>query len=173
MELFHGTRKRFKSFDLSFKGTGEAGKIDGFWFTDNFIGARNHALFQNRNHEPALVYRCSLESYAVIADHSKPLAQQPEVAARLYSGLPVSISLKESIDWHCFSEPVYQKRQGKILYVDNRGLSDDEQILIYKRCGIHGVYDWEGMFTDAYLHGTTTVIFDSSVLQIEEIIEVR
>ncbi|STS86266.1 Uncharacterised protein [Klebsiella variicola] len=49
MQLFHGTRQRFEKFDVSFMGTGEAGEIPACWFTDNFKGARHHALRVNRN----------------------------------------------------------------------------------------------------------------------------
>ncbi|MBO1456246.1 hypothetical protein J4H05_21960 [Enterobacter hormaechei] len=33
------------------------------------------------------------------------------------------------------------------------------------------LYDWEGIFTDSYLHGTTTVIFDTSAVAIIDKIE--
>ncbi|OAT16016.1 hypothetical protein M977_04666 [Buttiauxella gaviniae ATCC 51604] len=53
----------------------------------------------------------------------------------------------------------------------NRHVDSDEMIRLYLNCGIQGVYDWEGMFTDSYLHGTTTVIFDTSVVDIIDSIE--
>lgn len=54
-ELFHGTRQKFDNFDTRFKGTGEVGDIAACWFTDNFAGARNHALYKNLNDTPSCV----------------------------------------------------------------------------------------------------------------------
>ncbi|HBR3924051.1 TPA: hypothetical protein L9T71_005242 [Klebsiella pneumoniae] len=75
MQLFHGTRQRFEKFDVSFMGTGEAGEIPACWFTDNFKGARHHALRVNHNPGQALVYQCGLKPGAIIADYSKPLIE--------------------------------------------------------------------------------------------------
>lgn len=174
MELFHGTRQRFAQFDAAFKGTGESGDIDACWFTDNFNGARSHALYKNRNPGAPLVYRCELMPEALIADHSKPLAKQPAIAERLrrYTSVGLSCSLGEGADWHALKMPFYQTYQGKIFFNGHRGLSSNEVIALYLSCGIHGVYDWEGAWTDGYLQGTTTVIFDFSVLVIREVIEV-
>jgi len=174
VELFHGTRQRFAQFDAAFKGTGESGDIDACWFTDNFNGARSHALYKNRNPGAPLVYRCELMPEALIADHSKPLAKQPAIAERLrrYTSVGLSCSLGEGADWHALIMPFYQTYQGKIFFNGHRGLSSNEVIALYLSCGIHGVYDWEGAWTDGYLQGTTTVIFDFSVLVIREVIEV-
>ncbi|MFK0372221.1 hypothetical protein ACIQT3_18905 [Enterobacter sichuanensis] len=174
-ELFHGTRQRFDSFDAAFKGTGEAGTIDACWFTDNFKGAKNHAVLKNRNSSQPLVYRCELTENALLADHSIPLSEQPQIDSLIRSSFPVSISesIKAGCDWHCFSRPHYQMdRKGKIVHMGPAGLDCDEVISLYKQCGIHGVYDWEGMFTDGYLHGTTIIMFDFSELRIREVIEV-
>lgn len=92
LELFHGTRQRFETFDASFKGTGESGDIDACWFTDNFNGASSHALYKNRNPGAPLVYRCELLPGALIADHSKPLVAQPAIAERLRRYTPVGLS---------------------------------------------------------------------------------
>ncbi|HHX7168995.1 TPA: hypothetical protein ACVG64_002024 [Enterobacter hormaechei] len=173
MQLFHGTRQRFDKFDVAYKGTGESENIAACWFTDNFKGASNHALFKNRNPGLPLVYRCELKAGAIIADHSLPLAAQPDIAARLRDGLPVSISsqLSEGRDWHALCEPQYRTYRGRMLYVGNRHIDSDEMIRLYLDCGVQGVYDWEGMFTDSYLHGTTTVIFDTSAVGIIDSIE--
>lgn len=172
MQLFHGTRQRFDKFDVSFQGTGEAGDIAACWFTDNMKGASNHAMLKNRNPGPPLVYRCELTDTAIIANHRQSLDEQPEIAARLLKNLPVSISsqLRSGRDWHHLHEPLYTVYKGKVLCTGNRYIESDEMIRLYKQCGIHGVYDWEGMFTDGYLHGTTTVIFDFCSLEIKEII---
>ncbi len=174
LELFHGTRQRFETFDASFKGTGESGDIDTCWFTDNFNGARSHALYKNRNPGAPLVYRCELLPGALIADHSKPLAAQPAIAERLrrYTPVGLSCSLGDGPDWHALKMPFYQTYQGKIIFSGHRGIFGDDIIAIYRSCGIHGVYDWEGAWTDGYLQGTTTVLFDFSVLVIREVIEV-
>lgn len=37
----------------------------------------------------------------------------------------------------------------------NRHVDSDELIRLYLSCGIKGAYDWEGIFTHGYLHGTT------------------
>lgn len=175
MELFHGTRQHFDKFDVSFKGTGEAGSIDACWFTDNLEGASRHALYKNRNAGAPLVYRCELASHSLIANHREPLSQQPEISDRLLRYLPISIScnLNDGRDWHLLSEPVYEKSNRRIDYIGNDAIVDQEQINLYKRCGLHGVYDWEGIFTAGYLKGTTTIIFNFSCLEIKEIIAVR
>lgn len=172
-ELFHGTRQRFAKFDTSFKGTGEAGKIDACWFTDNFEGAKNHAILKNRHVTPPLVYRCELSSEVLLADYSIPLSEQPHILKLLNQHLPVSIStsLGRGKDWD-LNHPCYQSHRGRTILTGTRGLDSDEIIKLFKTCGVHGVHDWEGIFTDAYLKGTTTVIFDVSVLIIKEIIEV-
>ncbi|MFS7253213.1 hypothetical protein AB6869_21845 [Rahnella rivi] len=175
LELFHGTRQRFTQFDTSFKGTAEAGgDIDACWFTDNFEGARNHALLQNRNAGAPLVYRCELTPGALIADHSKPLSKQPAIAERLrqYAPVGISSSLGHGRGWHVLKMPVYQTYQGKTIFQKHESFSGNEAIALYRTCGIHGVYDWEGESTDSYLRGTVTVIFDLSVLAIREVIEV-
>ncbi|HDW1110469.1 TPA: hypothetical protein RK151_005008 [Enterobacter hormaechei subsp. hoffmannii] len=61
--------------------------------------------------------------------------------------------------------------KGSMLYVGDRHVDSDEMIRLYLNCGIQGVYDWEGIFTDSYLHGTTTVIFDTSAVAIIDKIE--
>lgn len=166
MELFHGTRARFTQFDTSFKGTGEAGDIDAIWFTDNYAGARNHACYKNRNDGSPLVYRCKLSDSALLADYSKPLSEQPRVAELLLRHLPVGIStsLPKGREWYGLTQPHYVKSKGKMLYIGNRGLSSEESIELYRLCGLHGVYDWEGAWTDSYLKGPSIVIFDVSVL---------
>ncbi|HCM9673919.1 TPA: hypothetical protein N5O16_004179 [Enterobacter roggenkampii] len=175
IELFHGSRQYFDNFDTAFKGTGEAGTIDACWFTDNFKGAKNHAVLKNRNSSPPLVYRCELTSKALLADHSIPLSEQPHISDLIRSFFPVSISesIKPGRDWHCFSQPHYQiTREGKTVHMGSVGLDSDEIISLYKKCGIHGVYDWEGIFTDGYLQGTTIIMFNFSELRIREVIEV-
>lgn len=175
VELFHGSRQRFEQFDTRFKGTGEAGGIDACWFTDNFIGARYHAIYKNRNHGQPLVYRCELSTSALLADHSISLSEQPLIEMLLRDFLPVSISesFPAGRDWHSFSQPCYVKdRKGRIVRMGSVCLECDEIISLYKQCGIHGVYDWEGIFTDGYLHGTTTIIFNFSELRIREVVEV-
>ncbi|CAM8681367.1 MULTISPECIES: hypothetical protein [Leclercia] len=174
MQLFHGTRQRFDRFDVSVRGTGEAGSINACWFTDNFKGACNHALLKNRNPGNPLVYRCTLKKGCVIANHRQLLSEQPDIASRLRTGLPVSISsqLGRGLDWHALNEPRYTYRKGSLIYEGNRHVEPAELISLYMSCGIQGVYDWEGIFTDSYLHGTTTVIFDTDVLDIREVIEV-
>ena len=120
-----------------------------------------------------LVYRCELKAGAIIANHRLPLAEQPDLAARLRDGLPVIISsqLSKGRDWHALCEPQYRTYRGSMLYVGNRNVDSDEMIRLYLNCGIQGVYHWEGMFTDRYLHGTTTVIFDTSAVGIIDRIE--
>lgn len=51
-----------------------------------------------------------------------------------------------------------------MLYTGNRGVNSEESIELFKTCGLHGVYDWEGVWTDSYLHGPSIIIFDLSVL---------
>ncbi|MBD8165431.1 hypothetical protein [Erwinia persicina] len=174
LEIFHGTRQRFDRFDVSFKGTGEAGDIDACWFTDNFEGAKNHALLKNRHAGDPLVYRCLLSTKSIIVDHRKPLIEQPEIFKRIDHHLPVmlSTSLVGRPNQDGLVEPVYESFRGKILYRGIRHLDEKKLIKLYKSCGIHGVYDWEGIFTDTYLHGTTTIIFDFSELEIVEVIEI-
>ncbi|WP_455865333.1 hypothetical protein [Pantoea agglomerans] len=173
-EIFHGTRQRFDCFDVTFKGTGEAGNIDACWFTDSFIGAKNHALFKNRNPGVPLVYRCELSSKSIILDHREPLIKQPEIFERLKRYLPlgVSTSLDGRLGYESFKEPFYEPYKGKMLCNRHRRFEDDEVIQLYKSCGIHGIHDWEGIYTDTYLHGTTTVLFDFTELKMLEIIEV-
>lgn len=175
MQLFHGTRQRFDKFDVAYRGTGEAGSIAACWFTDNFKGASNHALLKNRNHGQPLVYRCALKEGTVIANHRKPLSEQPDIAARLKVGLPVSISsqLSKDMEWHALKEPHYTNNRGKLFCQGNRHVDSDEMIRLYLQCGIQGIYDWEGMYTDSYLHGTTTVIFDTNAVDILDVTEVR
>jgi hypothetical protein len=174
LELFHGSRRRFAQFDTSFRGTGEAGDIDACWFTDNFNGARNHALFKNRNSSAPLVYRCELTPGALIADHTKPLAKQPRIAEllRLYAPVGISCSLVNGPEWHALKMPLYQTYQGKTIFHKHEGLCSEEAISLYRSCGIQGVHEWEGPSTDSYLRGTTTVIFDCSVLLIRDVFEI-
>lgn len=175
MQLFHGTRQQFDKFDVAFKGTGEAGDIAACWFTDNFKGASNHALLKNRNPGAPLVYRCKLKEGSIIANHNLSLEEQPDIAARLRVCLPVSISsqLGKGRDWHVLNEPLYTRHKGKMSYSGNRHVDSHELIRLYLSCGIQGVYDWEGIFTDSYLHGTTTVIFDVDTLDIQEVVKVQ
>ncbi|TQI77306.1 hypothetical protein FHU10_5294 [Serratia fonticola] len=167
MELFHGSRARFTQFDTSFKGTGEAGSIDAIWFTNNYAGARNHARYKCRNEGTPLVYRCSLSANALLADQSKPLSEQPRVAELLLRHLPVGISssLSHGRDWHGLVQPYYKKMRGKTYYLGNQGVTSEYAIELYRACGLHGVYDWEGAWTDSYLHGPSIIIFDLSVLE--------
>ena len=173
MEIFHGTRQRFDHFDTSFKGTGEAGSVDGCWFTDNFIGARRHALYKNRNVGSPLVYRCELTPQVILADHSKALVDQPVIAALLKKHWPVALtcSLNGTL-WHALDVPVYEKFKGKTEYRGCGVISREELLGLYAACGIHGVYDWESPDTDAYLAGKTTLLFDFTELIIKEVIEV-
>ncbi|WP_337049811.1 hypothetical protein [Serratia fonticola] len=166
MELFHGSRARFTEFDTSFKGTGEAGTIDAIWFTNNYAGARNHARYKCRNEGSPLVYRCTLSERALLADFSKPLSEQPRVAELLHRNLPVGISTSLSLGrkWYGLAQPHYQNFKGKMLYTGNRGVNSEESIELFISCGLHGVYDWEGAWTDSYLHGPSIIIFDLSVL---------
>lgn len=167
MELFHGSRARFTQFDTSFKGTGEAGKIDAIWFTDNYGGARNHACDRCRGEGTPLVYRCNLSANALLADFSKPLSEQPQVAELLLSNLPVGISssLTTGRHWWGLKHPVYEKRKGGTLYTGEQGVPEEDTVALYKACGLHGVYNWEGAWTDSYLKGPSIVIFDLTVLE--------
>lgn len=166
MELFHGSRARFTEFNTSFKGTGEAGTIDAIWFTDNFAGARNHARYRCRNEGSPLVYRCKLAERALLAEFGKPLSEQPRVAELLHRHLPVGIStsLSQGREWSALAQPQYQYFKGRILYTGDRGVNSEECIELLKSCGLHGVYNWEGVWTDHYLHGPSIIIFDLSVL---------
>lgn len=134
MELFHGTRQRFTQFDATFKGTGESGDIDACWFTDNFNGARSHALYKNRNPGAPLVYRCELTPEALIADHSRPLAEQPAIAERLrqYAPVGISSSLGHGRGWHALKMPVYQTYQGKTIFQKHESLSGNEAIALLR-----------------------------------------
>lgn len=176
MEIFHGTRQLFDKFDYSYKGTGESGDIDACWFADNFEGAKNHALYKNRNKGQPLVYRCELSSRAVIANHRKPLSEQNEIRDSLLKVLPVSLSttIKPGCEWFKLASPCYREVEGRLRYFsqDSYPVTESELISYYSISGIHGVYDWEGIFTDAYIRGTTIIIFDFSCLTIKEIIEV-
>ncbi|CAH3748452.1 hypothetical protein ACNQ05_23915 [Enterobacter cloacae complex sp.6701062] len=165
MQLFHGTRQRFDKFDVAYKGTGESGNIAASWFTDNFKGASNHALLKNRNPGLPLVYRCELKAGAIIANHRQPLTEQPEIVDRFKSGLPVDIEFGNGLNRFVLKKPCYTKYKGKMVYSGHTPVETDELIRLYLTCGIQGVYDWEGEFTDSYLHGTTTVIFEA-LLQI-------
>lgn len=172
MYLYHGTKTEFDQFDVSYWGSGEAGTIRACWFTDNFEGARNHACYKNRNAGQPRVLRCKLSDKAVLADFGKMLSDQPELAAMLNKHLPVSIStlIPNGRYWHSLSRPKYYKdTYGKTHFIGKEGVLVEEQIELFRRCGIHGVHDWEGEWTDAYLKGSTTVIFDVSVIEIEEV----
>ncbi|MGJ4270192.1 hypothetical protein ACP716_26500 [Klebsiella pneumoniae] len=175
MQLFHGTRQRFEKFDVSFMGTGEAGEIPACWFTDNFKGARHHALRVNHNPGQALVYQCGLKPGAIIADYSKPLIEQPAVYDRLIAGLPVIISsnLSTGRDWHLLNSPYYGNHKGRVWYQGIRGKGDATIINLFRKCGIHGVHDWELHTTDAHYQGPTIVIFNTEVLEIQDIVEVN
>lgn len=171
MQLFHGTRKRFENFDVAYRGTGESGDIAACWFTDNFKGASIHALLKNRNPGAARVYRCELKEGAIIADHSRPLTEQPDIAACLKSRLPLSIQFGTDRNWFALNEPLYARYRGRTTYAGNSPVDTSELIRLYLACGIQGVYDWEREFTDSYLHGITTVIFDTTAVTIIDDIE--
>lgn len=172
MMIYHGSRVLFDEFDVAFKGTGESGDIGACWFADNFEGAKNHALYRNRNDGEARVYCCEVSERAVIVDHHKPLSEQPIAAELLMKNLPVAIScsLGNGYDWYSFTYPRFKDRNG--YYIERSYLSDNELIALYKNCGLHGVDDWEGCFTDAYIKGRTIIVFDFSILTIKEIITV-
>lgn len=84
----------------------------------------------------------------------------------------LSTSLVGLSNYEGLVEQVYESFRGKTRYKGIRHLDGDKLINLYKSCGIHGVYDWEGYFTDSYLHGSTTIIFDFSELEIVEVIEI-
>lgn len=173
MEIFHGTRQRFDRFDTSYKGTGEAGTVDGCWFTDSFIGARRHALYKNRNVGEPLVYRCELTPKVILADHSKLLIDQPVIAELLRQHWPVALSsMLTGTIWHALERPFYEKFRGRTEYRGGVLIPQEEMIGLYASCGIHGVYDWEWPDTDAYLEGKTTLLFNFSELVIREVIDV-
>lgn len=174
MELFHGTRQRFETFDTAYKGTGESGDIDACWFTDNFKGAMSHARGYNRNTGTPLVYRCELTSDAILADYSRPLAEQPAIAERLRRFLPVAISTSicDGREWYALKTPNYQAVDRKTFSSGGHGICGNALIALYRSCGIHGVYDWERPETDHYLGGPSIVLFDFSALIIREVIEV-
>ncbi|WP_367144350.1 hypothetical protein [Pantoea stewartii] len=186
MVLFHGTRKRFDNFDVSFKGTGESGTVDACWFTHNFDGAKNHALFKNRNEGKPIVYRCEVTPEALIADPRISLNEQPHIAEKLYRHLPVAFSceLEKGFHWHPPAGAVYRKKKdtnftkGKTYLASKdtlegkMGMGGNDLICLYKACGIHGVYYWEGVWTDPFYRGPTTIIFDFACLKITDIIEV-
>jgi hypothetical protein len=175
MKIFHGTRARFEMFDVSYKGTGEAGTTDACWFTDNFIGAMRHAVNYNRNAGSPLVYSCELSTDVLLADHSIPLRDQPVIEGLLNQHLPVAIStsLHQGRGWHSMMMPYYQKINGKTYYSGLKHIDDNAVIELYKSCGLQGVYDWEGEFTDSYLCGVTTIIFEFSGLTIKDVIEIK
>lgn len=171
MQLFHGSRERFEQFDVAYKGTGESGNIAACWFTDNFKGASNHALLKNRNPGLPLVYRCELKAGAIIASYRQPLAEQPDIVERFTSGLPGNIEFGAGLNRFVLKKPEYTNYKGRMVYSRHTPVETDELIRLYLACGIQGVYDWEGEFTDSYLHGTTTVIFDTSAVGIIDCIE--
>lgn len=179
MEIFHGTRHRFEQFDLSYIGTGElkpqSAKNAG-WFTESFVGAKHHAIYRVRSDKQPLVYRCELTSKAVILDSRRPLSEQPELQKLLYKNLPVSItaSFDHNRNWSSIYQPLYKKSDKNKIHLDSTPLEipENDAINMYKSCGIHGVYDWEGPCTDAHMHGLTILMFDFSELKILEVIEV-
>lgn len=179
MEIFHGTRHRFEQFDLSYIGTGELSPksaINACWFTESFVGAKHHAIYRVRADKQPLVYRCELTSKAVILDSRRPLSEQPELQKLLFKNLPVSLtaSLDHNRNWSSIYQPIYKKtdKNETYLYSPPLKIPENDAIDMYKSCGIHGVYDWEGQFTEEYMHGLTILMFNFSELKILEVIEV-
>lgn len=124
---------------------------------------------------PPLVYRCELSPQALLADYSIPLSEQPRIAELLSLNFPVAVSstLESGRDWHALRYPFYVKlKSGKSFFYGYNCLDKNKIIEMYKVCGIHGIYDWEGNFTDGYLRGTTTIMFEFSELIITDVIEV-
>lgn len=170
--LYHGSRAGFSAFDVSFKGTGESGNIDACWFGSKIKGAWSHAVGYNRNAGEPRVYICTVGEGAILVDHAKTLMEQPVVAGRLIKYFPKSL-LKPNIvelgpsEWHNFCYPERKNWRGK--YVPSRSLDDNELIALYKKCGFHGVKNWGDPSGDP-LHETLTIMFDFSVLNIDDVI---
>lgn len=121
-----------------------------------------------------MVYRCLLSSKSVIVDLSKPLIEQPEILDRITRKLPVMLgtSLVDRPYSKDLIEPVYEILRGKTQFTGFRNLDQDQVINLYKSCGVHGINNWEGYWTDGYFSGPTTILFDFSELKIIEVIEV-
>ncbi|WP_200781058.1 hypothetical protein [Klebsiella oxytoca] len=163
MKIFHGTRANFTNFSVNYPGTGEGGRIHAIWFTDNFKGAKNHALFHARQPGPGRVYECVLSADALILKAGIPLYEQSAVYKAISAHLPVSISVQKDYD-HLFSD--YHRLSGKVNHhSDVENLHNN----ILMSAGIDAIYDYEGCWTDAYLHGCTTVVLSPDKIKILEI----
>ncbi|MFG6076881.1 hypothetical protein [Erwinia sp. OPT-41] len=165
MKLFHGTRANFTKFSVDYPGTGEGGRIHAIWFTDNFKGAKNHALLYARQPGPGRVYECELSDDALILKTDIPLYEQIAVYKAISTHLPVSISVQKYYD-HLFGD--YHRLSGKFNHHSN---DEDLHNNILMSAGIDAIHDYEGSWTDPYLHGSTTVVLSLEKIKILEIHE--
>ena len=165
MLLFHGTRKPFERFDRAYYDTGENSVGIGFYFTDNLKGAYNHATAYALKPGTPLVYICKIREEALVLNLQHSIEKQALATQRHWETLPVeNYCSKFDIDWFgslldgISREPFMERAQEKSKY----------QFL--KERGFQVLYDTEGGNTDPYLHGTTIVVLDESVIDIIEVL---
>ncbi|HHR6499800.1 TPA: hypothetical protein ACS8CD_000288 [Providencia alcalifaciens] len=168
MKIYHGTKATFQTFDTNFAGTGEAGDIPAIWFTDNYKGAYNHALKTRQDGIPK-VFECTLDESTIILNTQIPIVEQPIVYENILKYFPVIIST--NINSNTKSNDLFSSYFDINNKFGHRYVRDTSTLLnkYLKQANIHAIYDYEQEWTDLYLHGTTTVVFDIQKINIIKI----
>ncbi|WP_231624295.1 hypothetical protein [Yersinia similis] len=154
----------FDSFSVDYPGTGEVGDIRAIWFTCSFVAARKHSWFTKQDGLPR-VYECELASETVILRADLPLNQQPGIAKRLITTLPICISVNANAHYDSLfcDYNMYLRAQGE----DH--LSCDAMITLFRNAGIDAIYDYERGWQDS--SSSTTVVLSPEKIQIMNIHE--
>lgn len=165
MYLFHGTKADFDEFDLTKVRTGEnsgAAADIGLYFTDNPVGAYNHSWRVNNGVEE-FVYVCKLASDAVVINRQEAPISQPPNVLQLWESLPVCHSVHiQNQDWF------WRLFRDSCAFPDEESFNSCEnlRIKLLQDAGFSAISDFEGVFTDSYLHGQTVLLLDTSKIRI-------
>lgn len=169
MLLFHGSRSIFSAFDPAFVGTGEgAGVGVGFYFVNSLKGAAAHAERYVKSSGSPLVYVCKLREPYLMLHMNCPITKHSPAVVKHWDSLPIAqFCVRDQCDW--FS----QLFRGLPFGNPNPEPTEKEKYRFLVEHGFHAIYDSEGKFTDAYLHGTSIVVLDANIIDIVEVLPVE
>jgi hypothetical protein len=170
MILFHGCRpdSPFTAFDETYVGKGEgAGVGVGFYFVTSLKGAAAHADSYTRGKGEALVYVCQLRESAIVLNRFKAIGEQHARSIEWWNRLPCTISCACDENW--FGSLFKHRPRACPVWDD----SEAKKCEFLRERGLHAIYDFEGSFTDSYLHGTSVLVLAQEMIEIVEVINVK
>lgn len=169
---FHGTKaSHFESFEIGKLGSGEgAHSANGFYFATSLKGACNHAKRKAKQSSKPLVYVCTIMANAKVLTIDKPICEQPTNVQDLWGSLPVWISTLNSRDW--FNNLAMTPES--LINRNVEPLTERSRCDLLLRYGFDVLRHYEnGAFVDDYLHGSSHLVINPKVINVEEILDVE